>query len=110
MYDYNRVMSGVAKFIDNEIVNKLKDWRGWVLGSALGISLSKFDGIFDELSRNEFVKMLGIVEGNMVDVDTIYKELKRQASKGSITFQIPMIGAITLSEKDVDALYRYIVD
>lgn len=110
MYNYNNVMNGVTKYIDNEIVSKLNDWRGWVLGGALGISLSKFDTVFEELKKNGFVKMLGVVQGDMVDVDTIYKELKKQASKGSITFSIPMIGALTLSDKDVDALYRYIIE
>lgn len=110
MYNYNKVMSGITKYIDNEIVSKLNDWRSWVLGGALGISLSKFDTVFDELKKNEFVKMLGVIQGDMVDVDTIYKELKKQAGKGSITFTIPMIGALTLSEKDVEALYRYIIE
>lgn len=110
MYNYNRVMSGVTKYIDNEIVSKLNDWRGWVLGGALGISLSKFDTVFEELKKNGFVKMLGVVQGDMIDVDTIYKELKKQASKGSITFTIPMVGALTLSDKDVDVLYRYIIE
>ena len=110
MYNYNKVMGGITKFIDNEIVGNLHDWRSWVLGSALGISLSKFDSIFNELKKNEFVKMLGVIQGDMVDVDTIYKELKKQASRGSITFSIPMIGALTLSDKDVESLYRYIIE
>ena len=110
MYNYNKVMSGVTKFIDNEIVSNLHDWRSWLLGSALGISLSKFDSVFDELKKNEFVKMLGVIKGDMIDVDTIYKELKKQANKGPITFTIPLVGALTLSDKDVDSLYRYIIE
>jgi hypothetical protein len=110
MYNYNKVMSGVTKFIDNEIVSNLHDWRSWLLGSALGISLSKFDSVFDELKKNEFVKMLGVIKGDMVDVETIYKELKKQATRGPITFTIPLVGALTLSDKDVDSLYRYIIE
>jgi hypothetical protein len=53
--------------------------------------------------------MLGIVEGNDIDVDSIYKELKRQAAKGDVKISIPMIGDIRLSERDVDSLYGYIV-
>lgn len=109
MYNYDKVMNGIASFIDEEIVSKMHDWRGWVVGSALGLSLSKFENIFNTLKDNEFVKMLGIIEGNNVDVDSIYKELKRQAAKGDVKISIPMIGDIKLSERDVDSLYGYII-
>ena len=34
--------------------------------------------------------------------------LKKQATKSAITFNAPIIGAITLDEQDVDKLYKLI--
>ena len=43
-----------------------------------------------------------------VDVDKIYKEMKKQAKKSAVTFDMPMIGPITLNEQDVDKMYELI--
>ena len=36
------------------------------------------------------------------------KDLKKQAKKSAITFDVPMIGPITLNESDLDKLYQLI--
>jgi DNA-binding transcriptional regulator LsrR (DeoR family) len=109
MYDYNKVINGVAKYIDDEIVNKITGWQRWVVGSGVGIALSNATNVFNQLKNNEFVKMLGVIdEKDRIDVDKIYKELKKQAQKGAITFNAPMIGAITLNEQDVEKVYGFI--
>ena len=53
--------------------------------------------------------MLEIIDENdMIDIDTIYGEIRKQAEKGSATIDIPMVGSITLTKDDVDKLYRLI--
>jgi hypothetical protein len=53
--------------------------------------------------------MLNIIDkDNKIDVDKIYKELKKQAKKSSITFEVPMVGSITLNEQDIEKLYELI--
>jgi hypothetical protein len=109
MYDYNKVINGIAKYIDTEIVDKILGWKKWVVGSGLGIALSNSTNIFNQLKNNEFVKMLNIIDkDNKIDVDKIYKELKKQAKKSSITFEVPMVGSITLNDQDIEKLYELI--
>ena len=109
MVTYNQVVNGMSKFIDQEIINKIQGWQKWVLGTGAGIMLSKGTNIFNELKIHPMIKMLGIVDENdMVDIDVIYTELKKQAEKGAITFDAPMIGTITLTKDDVDKLYHLI--
>jgi hypothetical protein len=109
MYDYNKVINGIAKYIDTEIVDKILGWKKWVVGSGLGIALSNSTNVFNQLKNNEFVKMLNIIDkDNKIDVDKIYKELKKQAKKSSITFEVPMVGSITLNEQDIEKLYELI--
>lgn len=109
MYEYNKVIYGIAKYIDTEIVDKITGWQKWIVGGGIGIALSNTTELFNKLKQNEFVKILGIIDKNdKIDVEKIYKEMKKQAQKGAITFNIPIIGAITLNEQDVEKLYNLI--
>ena len=109
MYEYNKVISGIAKYVDTEIVDKMAGWQKWVVGGGVGIALSNATNVFNQLKNNEFVKMLGVIDKNdKIDVEKIYKEIKKQAKKSSITFNAPLIGAITLNENDVDRIYELI--
>lgn len=109
MYELNDVVRGITEYIDNEIIYKINGWQRWVVGAGIGLSMSKATNIFNELKNNKIVKTLELIDkDDRIDVDTIYRELKKQASRGAITFDLPMVGAITLNEKDVNSLYNYI--
>lgn len=108
MYEYIRVINAIATFVDNEILTNVNGWQKWVLGSGLGIALSDSEELFNTLKNNEIVKMLKIVEDDKINVDKIYKELKKQAKKSPVSFSIPMIGTLTLKEEDVDRMYEII--
>ena len=109
MVSYSQVVNGISKYIDQEIVNKLQGWQKWALGAGTGIFLSKSGENFTQLKENSIVKMLGLIDENgMVDVDIIYSELRKQADKGAIVAEIPMIGKLTLTKDDVEKLYTCI--
>jgi hypothetical protein len=109
MYEYNKVINGIAKYVDVEIVDKISGWQKWVVGSGIGIALSNATNVFNQLKTNEFVIMLGVIDkDDRINVEKIYKEFKKQSKKGPITFNAPMIGAITLTEDDVEKIYKFI--
>ena len=110
MVTYNQVVNGMSRYIDQEIVNKMQGLSRWGVGALSGIVLSsKGANIFNTLKANPIIKMLEVIDENdMIDIDTIYAELRKQAEKGSATFDAPMIGTITLTKDDVDKLYRLI--
>lgn len=109
MVTYNRFISGLTEYIDNEILVKITGYQKWLFGTIVGVSLSKATNIFNMLKSNSFVKALELVDkDDNIDVDTLYSELKKQASKGAVTFDVPMLGSLTLTEMDVDKLYNYI--
>lgn len=109
MVTYNQVVNGMTKYIDQEIINKIQGWQRWALGAGAGIMMTKGTNIFNTLKANPIIKMLDVVDENdMIDIDTIYTELRKQAEKGSATFEAPMIGTITLIKDDVDKLYHLI--
>lgn len=108
MYEYNKILNAIAKFVDEDILTNVNGWQKWLLGSGLGLVLSDSEDMFEQIKNNEFVKMLKIVDEDKINVDKIYKELKKQAKKTPISINIPMIGVLTLKEEDVDKLYKLI--
>ena len=109
MVTYNQVVNGMTKYIDQEIINKIQGLPRWGLGAVSGIALSRGNNIFNTLKTNPIVKMLEVIDENdMIDIDTIYTEIRKQAEKSPATFNVPMIGTITLTKDDVDKLYRLI--
>ena len=109
MVTYNQVVNGMTKYIDQEIVNKIQGWQRWALGAGAGIMMTKGSNMFNTLKANPIIKMLEVIDENdMIDIDTIYTELRKQAEKGSATLDAPMIGTITLTKDDVDKLYHLI--
>lgn len=109
MYEYYKVINGIVKYIDNEIINKISGWKKWIVGSVMTISMSNTTELFNQLKTNDFVKGLGLIDDkDRVNVDAIYNAVKKQASKSSVTFDVPMLGALTLNEYDVDKIYELI--
>ena len=109
MVTYNQVVNGMTKYIDQEIINKIQGWQRWALGAGAGIMMNKGTNIFNAFKAHPVVKMLEVIDDNdMIDIDTIYGEIRKQAEKGSATIDIPMVGSITLTKDDVDKLYRLI--
>lgn len=109
MVTYLKFMEGVAKFIDNEITPKVPGWQGWLFGVGSGIAMQKAGKILEELKNNKVLKTLDIIDDeNNINVDLVYEELCKQADKGPISIDIPMLGSLKLNRKDVDILYNYI--
>lgn len=108
MYEYNKIINALAKFVDEEILTGIGGWQRWILGSGIGIALSDGEEVFHQIKNNEVVKMLKLVDGDKINVDKIYKELKKQANRSPINIPIPMIGTLTLKEEDVDKVYELI--
>ena len=110
MIPYTKVINGITRYIDDEIVNKLAGLQKWAVGTAAGIMLAKGTDMFNGLKTSPLIKSMGIInENDEVDVELIYRELKKQAQKGAVTFDIPLLGALTLNEQDVDKLYNKII-
>ena len=104
-----QIQRGLAEYIENEIVAKITDWRKWVFGTGASMLLMRSGDVFNTLKANPVVAMLGVIDENdMVDLDLVYQEVKKQAARGSITIYVPMMGPLTLNETDVDKLYNYI--
>jgi hypothetical protein len=109
MVHMSKVMRGLANFIDAEIVSKMKgSVKGWIVGGVSGLAISRAERIIETVRDNQIIKAFGIIDGEEIDIESIYAEIRKQAEKGNATLEIPFIGSITLGLTDVDRLYRMI--
>lgn len=109
MYDYTVVMNGLAEFVDTEILSKIDDWRKWVFGAGVGLYLSQGKEMIEQLKENNLVKKMNLIDkNNKINVDLLYKEMKVQAAKSAIVFNIPTIGPLVINESDLDKIYNII--
>lgn len=108
MVTYEQVINGLTKFIDNEIISQLSGNQKILLGIGAGVALRKGENIYNGLKNNSMIKMLGIINEDKIDIETLYEEAKKQATKEVIRVEIPMIGTLKLNEDDIEKLYGYI--
>ena len=106
-----RVQNGIVKYIDREIICKLCGWQKWTFGALSAIWIANISNTFSALKQNKIVATLGVVdERDMIDIDKLYEQFRRQAEHGAITVDVPIIGAMTLDQRDVDKIYQYIME
>lgn len=110
MVHYSKVLNGLVQFIDEDMIQKMTgSWKAWGIGTVVALVANRGEAIFRKVQENEFLKSMGLVEGEMVDVESIYSELLKQAQKGTATVEFPIIGPVTYSSSDVEHLYRLIM-
>lgn len=109
MVPYTKVINGFRRYINEEIVNKLTNGPRWAVGTVAGIMMTQADKIYTNLKNNTFIKSMSIInDKDEVDIELIYKELKKQATT-PMSVNIPLVGTFTLTEQDVDKLYNFIM-
>lgn len=110
MVHYSKVVNGISTYIDREIASQFSgSYKGWIAGLAGGIIASKAGEMITSLSQNQVVQMMGLVNGEMVDEELLYRELLKQAQKAPATIDVPLLGTVTFSAEDVERLHRYIM-
>jgi hypothetical protein len=110
MVHYSKVVNGLMSYVDNEIVSKMNgSLKGWGVGIVAGLLGKRADQMFATLRNSPVLTSLGLIDGEMVDIEAVYAEALRMAQRGSATVNVPMLGAVTFTTADVESLYRYII-
>lgn len=109
MVSFNQILQGLLRYIDAEMLPKITGVQKWAAGVAASLALSNSAQIFQNLKHNQYVKILNIIdEHDQINLDLLYAEFKKQAQKGPIVMNFPMIGSFTFNETDVNKVYSYI--
>lgn len=110
MVTIDQIKRGAARYVDEEFTAKLSGWQRWAVGAGAAMALENLEVSMSNLQKSPAVRAMGVLDevGN-VDLDRVYTSLKQQAQKGPVTFQMPLLGAVTINEQDVDRLYTCIL-
>lgn len=110
MEHYSKVISGLSAYIAKEFAQpfsgSLKSWGALLVA---GIVQERAETVARTLMANPIAQAAGLVNGESVDVELLYRHLLRIAREQKATVNVPMLGPVTFGEADVEALYRYIV-
>lgn len=104
MVSISKIETGLAKFIDSELIDKT--------ASVSSIFIKKLSNILSKLQKNSFVEMLELFDENGdVDLDLVYSEIKANMPESGIKIEIPGISiGVTLKNNDIDTLYKYMIE
>lgn len=96
--------SGVAMYLNDEFVAKVPGIKKWIVVLISNEMLAQMDSTLDRLPGNSY-----ITKDGMIDIDRLYRDMSRIAeSTGEVTENIPLLGDVRFSKKDIDELYRLI--
>lgn len=106
-YEFEKVLNGIAKYINNEIFPGMNQLQEFAARVVVGRILNNEKNIKNMIVNNGFIKTFGIVdEEGMIELESLMHDIKREiARQEKITFDVPMLGKMTFSHADVDALY-----
>jgi hypothetical protein len=110
MVEFNRVLDGLARYMNNNIYANMNDWQEVLARIAVGRIIGNPEMLKQSLQENGIVRTFAVMdsEGN-VDLEPIMRDLKREIErKGKLTVNIPMFGKMSFVPQDVDEIYREI--
>ena len=109
---YERVINGLAKYIDAEIYPTMNDWQEIMARVAVARMLNSSEAIKRTLTTNGFLRTFAIIdeEGN-IDTEGLIETLREQvAQKGKISISLPLMPRLAFTASDVDNLRKYITE
>lgn len=103
---FDGVVSGLNRYIDNEIYKGLNDLQELLARVVVGRFNQNTNAMREKLIGNNIVKTLGYVdEDGMIEIDLLLNDIKKEIErKGSICVEIPLIGKLTFHAEDVNAI------
>jgi hypothetical protein len=108
--DFNSVLNGVVRYVDNEMIAHMNAWQELLARVAMARVINNADSVKNLLTTNAFARTFAIADeqGN-IDVDGLICDIKKAiAGKGHIEIDVPMFGKFKFVEQDVDKLRTYI--
>ena len=110
MVEFNRVIDGLARYINNNFYSKLNDWQEVIARIAVGRIIGNPEVLKQSLQANGIVRTFAVMdsEGN-VELEPLMRHLRKEIEKkGKMTVDIPLFGKISFTGEDVTELYREI--
>lgn len=102
-----KVVTGVCNYIENEILRGMPYNKALLLGGLTTLCASRANTIINNIAANPAVKMLGIIDGDQIDIDAVYQAFTPRFTQ-PMEFDIPLVGRLSLDRQEADRLMDYI--
>lgn len=109
---FDRVITGILRYMDREIYPKMNNWQEILARIAVTRLVKSSDQFKIFLRDNAFVKTFAIMDDESnVDVDGLISDIREQIrAKGKLEISIPMFGIFSFTESDIAKLHQCIMD
>lgn len=110
MVEFNRVIDGLIRYLNNNLYSKMNDWQEVLARIAVGRIIGNPENLKQSLIGNGIVRTFAVMDsdGN-VDLEPLMRDLKKEIErKGKMTVEIPLFGKISFLPQDIDEIYREI--
>lgn len=110
MVEFNRVIDGLFRYLNNNLFAKMNDWQEVLARIAVGRIIGNPEALKQSLMANGIVRTFAVMDsdGN-VDLENLARDLKREIErKGKISVEVPMFGKMSFVASDIDEIYREI--
>lgn len=108
----DKVIDGVARYINGEIYSNLNDWQEVVARMAVGRVLENKAAVKQKIVENPYLMSFVLIDSNGdMDVDKFLDDLKTAISqRGVVQLELPLFGNMKFVPDDVDCLRGYIMN
>lgn len=111
MVHKNQVISGIIQFMDNQMIPKAEGNYKIILRMArTGLQIAP-EKIWEAVKNNTFVEMLGVVNGDEIDIDSLVRILTEGMGSDEFNLGFKILGGeykIFLSAEDIRTAKSYI--
>ena len=107
-----QLKEGAKRYILNDVLEQISDWRKWVIGAFIDTYLARLDTIFTDNKLKPLLTTAGVVrEGDdRINADKLREIFLAQSKdQGRVSVDVPLIGPYLIGEQDVNKIYEYIV-
>lgn len=101
------VKRGIAAYLDSELMPQIPNGdplRKFGSGVVISLAISGLDNAIKNLSQNRLVGLIGLTDGESVDLDSVIAAAKANMPEGGLKIALPVIGELTFHAEDADKL------
>lgn len=107
MIPMDQIKTGVQRYVDYDLTPSLPELTQAIIGGVVALYLDRAPEILHKLNEDPKVKILGVMDGDMVDLEALYGAFAPRIQK-PITVRLPLIGSMTFDRSEIDKLYSRI--
>lgn len=110
MVTIDKIQRGVSRYLDEQLMGKMKGLDAWTLPGFATLYLSNLPTIMKDMAAKPVFAYSGLFAADgTVDIERLINSFKPAARKSPATIKLPISNSpITFNEQDLDMLLRYI--